>query len=163
MSSDTWFFPSQVTLHTTCQILNCACQLTSIFLIFGKFVFVCQMSKTLSKIHTGVHGPPFGRRQLGLGLSPTPPTEEFSASPVEWQHEFTSSIRPSSHTIFIRRIPAPLHGLHSHSQHSLNVRGKDWDGFPPTSLFLCCVCVYVYPSGLTFEPVYILGQEEIHL
>ena len=42
------------TSHTTCQILDCVCQLTSIF-FFGVQVFVHQMSKTcnfFSKIHT---------------------------------------------------------------------------------------------------------------
>ena len=51
VSIDVWFFSS--TSHTTCQNLNCACQLTcNLFLYKFLRVNYQKLVKTLSKIHT---------------------------------------------------------------------------------------------------------------
>lgn len=94
-----------------------------------------------------------GRRQLGLDRSPTLPTVELSAAPVELQHESTSTIDPPFLALdYLGRIPASLHGLNSHSQHSLNVRGDGGLAWVSSNLIasICVVCVRI---SIQLEPL----------
>ena len=160
-----WFFSSQVTLHVKFSTVRVNWQA---FLLFFGQVFVCVKCQKLCQKYTLVCMALLsGRRQLGLDRSPTLPTVELSAAPVELQHESTSTIDPPFLALdYLGRIPASLHGLNSHSQHSLNVRGDGGLAWASSNLIawinLCCVCTYIHPAW-TFELVYILGQEGIHL